>query len=169
MANDAKFRVAFRRRREGRTDYKRRLGLLKSRKPRLVVRRTLTNVRVQLIGYEPKGDRVLASADGRELAALGLQGTSGKSVPSAYLTGLLAGKRAKDAGIAEAVLDLGRNVPAKGGRIFAALQGVLDAGIEVPHDESVLPAEERVRGAHIEGFDSNQVDAVKNRILGGGQ
>lgn len=167
MARGARYRVPLRRRREGRTDYKRRLALLKSRQARIVVRRTLTNMRVQVIGYTPQGDKILASADGRELAKLGLLGTSGKSVPAAYLTGVLAGQRAKQAGITEAVLDLGRQVPARGGRLFAALKGVVDAGVEVPHDEEVLPAEERLKGGHIEGFDSNVVDTVKNRILGG--
>jgi large subunit ribosomal protein L18 len=167
MAKGARYRVPFRRRREGRTDYRRRLALLKSREPRVVVRRSLTNVRIQVIAYTPEGDKVLASADGRELAKLGLTGTSGKSVPAAYLTGVLAGKRAKDAGVTGAVLDLGRQVPSKGNRIFAALKGVVDAGVEVPHDEAILPDEERLKGEHIEGFDSAQVDTVKNRILGG--
>lgn len=167
MAHGARYRVPFRRRREGRTDYKRRQALLKSRQPRVVVRRSLTNVRVQVVAYAPEGDRVLASADGRELAALGLQGTSGKSVPAAYLTGLLAGKRAKEAGVEQAVLDLGRHGPSAGGRVFAALKGVLDAGLQVPHGDEVLPADERLRGQHIEGFDANQVATVKQRILGG--
>jgi large subunit ribosomal protein L18 len=167
MAHGARYRVPFRRRREGRTDYKRRVALLKSRQARVVVRRSLTNVRVQVVAYDATGDKVLASADGRELAALGLAGTSGKSVPAAYLTGLLAGKRAKDAGVTEAVLDLGRQVPNKGGRIFAALKGVVDAGLEVPHDEAVIPAEERLNGEHIEGFDANLVETVKSRIMGG--
>lgn len=169
MAHKANYRVAFRRRREGRTDYKRRVALLKGRQPRVVVRRSLTNVRVQLVAFTPEGDRVLASADGRELAKLGLQGTSGKSVPAAYLTGLLAGQRAKQAGVSAAVLDLGRQVPSKGGRVFAALKGVVDAGVEVPHDDDVLPDEDRLTGGHIEGFDSSQVETVKNRILGGGK
>ncbi|HEV8359782.1 MAG TPA: 50S ribosomal protein L18 [Candidatus Thermoplasmatota archaeon] len=168
MAQGARYRVKFRRRREGRTDYRRRVALLKGRQPRVVVRRSLSNVRVQVVAFDPKGDKVLASADGRELAKLGLQGTSGKSVPAAYLTGVLAGQRAKQAGIRQAVLDLGRHTPNAGGRIFAALKGVLDAGLEVPHDEGVLPADERLKGQHIEGFDSNQVETVKQRILGGG-
>jgi large subunit ribosomal protein L18 len=167
MAHGARYHTPFRRRREGRTDYKRRLALLKSRQPRVVVRRSNTNVRVQVVGYSPAGDQVLASADGRELEGLGLQGTSAKSLPAAYLTGVLAGKRAKEAGVTGAVLDLGRQVPSKGGRVFAALAGVVQAGLEVPHDEDVLPDEDRLRGEHLEGFDSNQVETVKNRILGG--
>jgi large subunit ribosomal protein L18 len=167
MASGARYRVPFRRRREGRTDYRRRLALLKSRKARVVVRRSLTNVRVQVIGYTDKGDKVVASADGRELEGMGLKGTSGKSLPAAYLTGVLAGQRAKQAGVQEAVLDLGRQVPAAGGRIFAALAGVIAAGVDVPHDAEVLPDEERLTGAHIEGFEAAQVETVKGRILGG--
>jgi large subunit ribosomal protein L18 len=167
MAHGAKYRVPFRRRREGRTDYRRRLALLKGRKPRVVVRRSLTNIRVQVVAYTEQGDRVLASADGRELAKLGLAGTSGKSTPAAYLTGLLAGQRAKAQGVTEAVLDLGRHHPAAGGRIFAALRGFTEAGVAVPHDEAALPGDERVTGAHIAGFDAAQVQSVKQKILGG--
>ncbi len=41
MAMDARHRVSFRRRREGKTDYRARLALIKSNLPRAVVRRTL--------------------------------------------------------------------------------------------------------------------------------
>jgi len=168
MADSARYRVPMRRRREGRTDYRRRLALLKSRKPRVVVRRTLTNVRVQVVEFTPAGDKVLASADGRELAKLGLQGASGKSLPAAYLAGVLAGQRAKQAGVTEAVLDLGRQQPKAGGKLFAALKGVVDAGVKVPHGKDVLPDEARLKGEHIEGLEAGKVEAVKQRILGGG-
>ncbi|MDK2384746.1 MAG: 50S ribosomal protein L18, partial [Candidatus Korarchaeota archaeon] len=38
MARSARYKVRFRRRREGKTDYKKRLALLKSGLPRMVVR-----------------------------------------------------------------------------------------------------------------------------------
>ena len=71
------------------------------------------------------------------------------SIPAAYLTGYLAGKKAKKAGVEKAVLDIGLKVPAKGAGCFAALKGMLDAGLEIPHGEGIFPSEERIKGHHI--------------------
>ena len=165
MAHGPRTRVPFRRRREGRTDYRRRLGLLRSGETRLVVRRTSANVIVQFVDWSQDGDQVKATAVAQELAKLGWEG-SAKNTPAAYLTGLLAGRRAKAAGVASAVLDIGRRVPSKGSRVFAALKGVLDAGIDVPHGgEEIYPSEERLNGAFLE-LESN-FNAVKGHIESG--
>jgi len=165
MAIGPRTRVPFRRRREGRTDYRRRLGLLKSGETRVVVRRTSANVIVQFVDWSESGDEVKATAVAQELSKLGWEG-SPKNTPAAYLTGLLAGKRAKAAGVESAVLDLGRRMPTKGSRIFAALKGVLDAGIDVPHgDDAIYPSEERLNGAFLELETS--FNAVKGNIESG--
>jgi large subunit ribosomal protein L18 len=39
--------------------------------------------------------------------------------------------------------------PVKGAKIFAVLKGAVDAGMDVPHQEGVLPSEDRTTGAHI--------------------
>ena len=64
-----------------------------------------------------------------------------ETCPRAYLTGYLAGKRAAKNGIEDAVLDIGLRGPAKGSAVFAALKGMIDAGIEIPHGEEVLPSQ----------------------------
>ena len=64
-------RVPFRRRREGRTDYRRRLNLLRSGIARAVVRKTNMSMVVQVVEYTEGGDRVVASAVGRDLKKLG--------------------------------------------------------------------------------------------------
>lgn len=161
MAAGPRTRVPMRRRREGRTDYRRRLGLLKSGESRVVVRRTNGNVIVQFVDYEAEGDLVKATAVGQELNKLGWEG-SAKNTPAAYLTGLLAGKRAMDAGIDEAVLDLGRHAPVKGSKIFAALKGVQDAGVWVPSGDDIFPEEDRLTGAFLE--QQTNFDAVKAAI-----
>lgn len=148
MAKGPRYRVPFRRRREGKTDYRRRLALLKSGKVRAVVRKTLANTIVQFVDFTPEGDRVLASAISKELERFAWKVGTG-NVPAAYLTGYLAGKRALAAGVKEAVLDIGLHPPTGGGRVFAALKGVLDAGVRIPHGEEVLPDEARIRGEHI--------------------
>src|SRR5688572_29691307 len=124
-----RYKPAFRRRRTGQTDFTKRLALLKGRTTRLVVRRSNRAVTVQFVDFDPTGDVVRATATSRDLVAHGWD-SSLASTPAAYLTGLLAGRRAKKAGVSWAVLDIGRQEPVAGGRLFAALKGVLDAGVD---------------------------------------
>ncbi len=157
------FRVAFRRRREGKTDYRRRQKLLRSPLPRAVVRKTLNQTLVQIVEADAAGDRVLASARSLDLKEHGWAAGTG-NVPAAYLTGYLAGKRAAAKGVKGAVLDIGVQEPTRGGRVFAALQGLIDAGLEVPYSKDILPAKERIRGEHIGDAVVKSFDAVKAKL-----
>lgn len=148
MAKGSRYRVPLRRRRECKTDYQARKALVVSGKPRLVARSSLKNTVVQIIIAKPKGDLVLASAHSKELVKkYGWKAATG-NVPSAYLTGLLCGLKAKANGISEAILDIGLVSPTKGSKIFATLSGVLDAGVTVPHDEAKI-VKRRCEGEHI--------------------
>ena len=71
-------------------------------------------------------------------------------MPSAYLVGLLIGKRAKTKGVERAILDIGLARP--GSRIFAAAKGALDGGLVMPIDKEALPAEGRIRGDHVASY-----------------
>jgi large subunit ribosomal protein L18 len=101
-----------------------------------------------LVEAKPDGDRVLASAHSSELKDYGWKGPCG-NLPAAYLTGLLAGHRAKTSGIAKAILDMGLHARGPGSRIFAATKGAIDAGLTIPHDDKVLPPKDRVQGTHL--------------------
>lgn len=148
MARSAHYRVQLRRRREGKTDYQARKAMVVSGRPRLVVRPSLKNVSVQIIIAKAIGDQVLASANSRELIKkYGWKAATG-NIPAAYLTGLLCGLKAKTAGINAAILDIGMVIPSKGSKVFAVLNGVLDAGVEVPHGEEKIVAD-RNKGDHI--------------------
>lgn len=154
MATGPSYRVPFRRRREGKTNYRMRRALVLSRLPRLVVRRTLKHMNIQIVKAEALGDKVIVSAHSRELVkTYGWQGNCG-NVPAAYLTGLLCGFRAVDHGIKKAVLDLGLQFPSRGARVFAALKGVLDTGVTVTHSENVLPDKNRISGKHVVDYAS---------------
>ena len=163
MRQGPHYRVPFRRRREGRTDYRARSRLLRSGKPRAVVRKTLNQTIVQFIVADAAGDRVLATAQSIELKEHGWSSGTG-NLPAAYLTGFLAGHRATAAGLKEAVLDIGAQRPSPGGRLFAALQGLLDSGVAVPHSPDVLPAKDRIRGAHIGAEVPALFDTVKSKL-----
>ena len=140
-----------RRRREARTDYHQRLRLLKSGKPRLVARPSNSQVRAQLVVTGPSGDETVASARTSDLREYGWEAPLG-NLPAAYLTGLLAGRRALEAGIEEAVLDIGLHSPTPGGRVFAVQEGAIDGGLDIPHNDSVLADWERTRGEHIAAY-----------------
>lgn len=148
MATTQRYTVRYRRKREGKTDYKKRLALLVSGKPRLVIRRSLKNIWVQVIAYDPNGDKVVASAHSRELVTLGWKAAR-SNIPAAYLTGLLLAKKAKAKNITEAVLDIGMNVSIKGGVLYAALRGCIDGGLAVPHAKEILPKDDRATGKHV--------------------
>jgi large subunit ribosomal protein L18 len=137
-----------RRRREVRTDYHQRLRLLKSGKPRLVARVSNQHARAQLVTLGPDGDETNAKAISADLAEYGWEAPTG-NLPAAYLTGLLAGTRALDAGLTEAVLDIGLNSATPGAKVFAIQEGAIDAGLAVPHNDSVFADWERTRGEHI--------------------
>ncbi|RLF29065.1 MAG: 50S ribosomal protein L18 [Thermoplasmata archaeon] len=166
MKHGPRYHVKPRRRREGKTDYRRRLRLLRSKKTRIVVRKSLRNIRVQFIEYNPDGDRVIASAISQELKKIYNWKYSVSTTPAAYLTGLLAGKRAKEQGIEEGVLDIGRQKPTKGSRLFAAMKGVIDAGIKCPHSSEIIPSEDRLLGKHLNKEITPTVNTIKNKIIG---
>ena len=154
----------FRRKREGLTNYKKRLNLLLSKKPRLVIRKSLKNITVQIMEYDPKGDSIVVGANSKELEKRFKWTINKSNIPSAYLTGYLLGKKAIKKNIKEAVLDLGLNESVKGGKLYAALKGVLDAGVEVPHSEEVLPDEKRLNGSHISENVPKLVEEIKKKI-----
>ncbi|MFH0748456.1 MAG: 50S ribosomal protein L18 [Candidatus Bathyarchaeota archaeon] len=146
-----RYHVSFRRRRLNITDYYTRRTMMRSGKIRLVVRISSEYVYAQLIEFAIKGDNVLESVCSKELKKLGWE-ASYSNTSAAYLTGLLLGKKACEKGIKDAILDIGLKRPSSGAKIFAVLKGALDAGLEVPHDEQILPTEERLRGNHIASY-----------------
>ena len=162
MATGPRYTVPMRRRREARTDYHQRLRLLKSGKPRLVARKSNKHARAQLVTTGPEGDRTVAAARSDELAEHGWEGPTG-NLPAAYLTGLLAGRRALAAGLEEAVLDIGLNSPTPGSKVFALQEGAIDAGLEIPHNDDVLADWSRTRGEHIAEY----ADQLEDGLYGG--
>ena len=151
MANGPRYTVPYRRRREGKTDYKLRRALVRSGKPRAVVRLTNKYVTVQISEATATGDLVRASATSKQLSKLGWKGGSG-NLSAAYLTGALAARRAVAKGVKEAILDMGLKGPTKGSKIFAALKGLADSGLMVPHSDDRLPKMDRINGGHVSSY-----------------
>lgn len=171
MAHGSRYKVAFRRRREGKTDYRARLKLIELDRSRLVVRITNNHIITQIITVNTDGDKTLVSAHSRELKKWGWLGNC-KNTPAAYLTGFLCGKKALKEGIDETILDIGLKSSTKGFKLFSSLKGALDAGLHIPHNDMILPSEERVRGEHIakyaESLDDEELSKRFSHYLDGG-
>ncbi|MEM0478370.1 MAG: 50S ribosomal protein L18 [Candidatus Caldarchaeum sp.] len=184
-------RVKPRRRRQGYTDYRKRLKLVKSGLHRLVIRRGTRRIVVQIVKSRAGGDETLVTVGSEVLRKYGWK-ASLKSVPAAYLTGLLAGKKALEKGVEKTIVDIGVYRSVKGSRLYAVVKGALDAGLEIPVSEEVLPSDERIHGKHISdyvamiadnpvGFQfiasdkeyllklGEEVERIKREILGGGE
>jgi len=152
MARGPRYRRQFRRRRDGKTDYHKRLKLLQSKKLRVVIRASGNHIRVQIVQSKLGGDKVLISSFSKELTSKYGWIASTGNLPASYLVGYLTGLRAQKNNIQEAIFDLGifyhRN------RVLAACKGVIDAGLQIPYREDFFPdgLEERIKGNHIETY-----------------
>ena len=167
MAKKKPITVQYRRAREQKTNYKKRLRLLLSGKARLTVRFTNTKVIAQIIEFTPKGDKVLVGMDSSALKGKGWS-ASFKNTSAAYLFGLLFGSAAVKAGVEQVILDTGRKAVLHQGKVFAFLKGVLDAGLDVPHGgEDVFPSEERIQGQYLKNNMADQFEKVKASIQNG--
>lgn len=151
MATGPRYFVAFRRRREGRTNYYARTRLVVATKPRLVVRKTNRHIICQIITAHIEGDKTHVAVNSAELRKYGYEGSL-KNTPAAYLTGMLLAVRAMKAGQDGAVLDIGLHRATRGARVFAALKGAVEAGFDIPHNEEILPDDERCKGEHIAAY-----------------
>jgi len=152
MAKGPRYRRPFRRRAEGKTNYHRRMKLLKSKKLRAVIRASNNHIIVQIIQSKIGGDKVIVSAHSKELVSkFGWNANTG-NIPAAYLTGFLAGTKAKKQNVQEAILDLGMFLHKN--RVLAAFKGMVQSGIEIPHNEDFFPdnIEEIITGSHIEQY-----------------
>jgi len=95
-----------RRLREEKTNYKKRGTLLIGKRDFITVHITNENTQVQVLKPGMTGDKVIASAHSNYLLEKGWKG-SRKSIPAAYLTGYLAGKKAIGNGAKDAILYTG--------------------------------------------------------------
>jgi len=136
----------YRRKREKKTDYRRRLKLLKSGSPRLVVRPSTHIMSVQVIAYDQNGDRTLAEASSKELSKFGWKGDE-DNVAASFLTGLLLARKVGEKGLKfeKLIPDLGMHAPHKGGKVFALLMGAAEGGLPVSMSEDVELDESALR------------------------
>lgn len=164
----SRYQVKYRRRREGKTDYRARLRLVtqdknkfNTPKYRLVVRFTSKDIVCQIVSSTLAGDVVMVSAYAHELPRYGLK-VGLTNYAAAYAVSLLVARRAlAKLGLADAyvgleeasgedytvepadgtprpfavLLDTGLKRTSTGSRVFGALKGALDGGLDIPHGD----------------------------------
>jgi large subunit ribosomal protein L18 len=167
LARGPRYRVSYRRRREAKTNYRVRRIMATSGKTRFVVRSSNKNLVIQLITSKIEGDIVHTQSNSSELDKYGWLGGK-KNTSAAYLLGLLAGRKALSLGIGEAILDLGLIRPTKGSKVFAAVKGALDAGLEVPCDSDIIPEPGRIGGRSVSEYAASFEDKSEfKRVFSG--
>ncbi len=131
-----------RRRLERKTDYKARLALLKSGKPRLVARKTNRYIIAQIVETKNAQDKIILGITSKILLEKGWPKTSQgglKNLTASYLTGFILGKMAHEKNIKSAIFDIGMHRNVHKSRFYAVLKGALDAGLKIPHNPAALP------------------------------
>merc|ERR1719247_218411 len=152
---------------------------------RLVVRITNRDIICQFVQPKIAGDHCLCAAYSHELAKYGIE-VGLTNYAACYATGLLAARRLlKKLGIDEkyegqeepdgemflvehddgprpftCVLDVGLVRTSTGARVFGALKGAVDGGLNIPHSEKRFPGYDR----EAKDYD---VDTHKKYIFGG--
>ena len=156
-----------RRRKENKTDYLKRIKLLKSESPRLVFRKTNRYIIAQYILSNESQDKIILTVTSKKLLKYGwpkeLKGSL-KSIPAAYLVGFLIGKKIVKEKIRKPIADFGMNRTNHKSKPYAFLKGVIDSGVEVKCPDETFPEEERIKGKKlIEDF-SKFFDEIKLKI-----
>jgi len=167
-----RFQVKFKRRRECKTDYYARQRLIlqdknkyKTPKYRFVVRRTHRDFICQVFSSDLTHDVCVQSAYAHELRRYGVN-IGLTNYAAAYCTGLLLARRvnekykleyegqvkvdgddykveaAGDRAPFKALLDVGLARTTTGARVFGALKGATDGGLNVPHNPKRFPGSE---------------------------
>jgi|TARA_Y100000031_G_scaffold154224_1_gene201290 large subunit ribosomal protein L18 len=155
------------RRRENKTDYLKRLKLLKGKKPRIVFRKTNKYVIAQYVTNNQTKDKVEIGLSSKHLIKYGwpkeFQGSL-KSIPASYLTGFLMGAKIIKDKKETPIIDFGMIRVLHKAKIFAFLKGLIDAGVKVENKKNVFPDEEKIMGKNLKKDFSKSFSEIKSKI-----
>jgi len=160
-------KVNKRRRREGKTDYRKRIKLLSSESPRIIFRKTNRYIISQYVTSKEAQDKVEINVNSKALIKYGWpesHNASLKSIPASYLTGMLIGKKIIKNKLKTPILDFGMHRILHKTRAFAFLKGLIDSGIEMKYKKEIFPNEERLKGKHLKKDFSEIFDKIKSKI-----
>ncbi len=157
-----------RRRKENKTDYLKRLKLLKSGKPRIVFRKTNRGIISEYVVSNEAQDKVVFGFDSKILKEYGWPKEaygSLKSISASYLTGYLTGKKILKEKMEMPILDSGMNRSIHKNKIYAFLKGLIDAGIKIECKKEFFPEEKRIKGEHLKNkINFNEIKSKIDKI-----
>lgn len=156
-----------RRRKEHKTDYLKRIKLLKSSSPRVVFKKTNKYIMAQYVKSKEAQDKIEIGVSSKILIKYGwpkeFRGSL-KSIPASYLTGLLIGKKILGKKLEKPIVDFGMIRVLHKNRTFAFLKGLKDSGIKVECEEEFFPNEDRIKGVHLKKDFSKIFEEIKSKI-----
>merc|ERR1711963_168833 len=137
-----RYQVKFRRRREGKTDYYARKRLVvqdknkyNTPKYRMIVRCSNKDITCQIAYARLEGDRIVAAAYSHELprygVKVGLTDVNGEHS--------MVEDNDEGPGAFRACLDVGLARTTTGAKVFGAMKGASDGGLDIPHSEKRFP------------------------------
>ncbi|MEK6897762.1 MAG: 50S ribosomal protein L18 [Nanoarchaeota archaeon] len=160
-------KIQKKRRLQNKTDYGRRLGLLKGNVPRVVFRKTNKYAIAQYVTSNETNDKIEFGVTSKQLLKYGWpkesQGSL-KSIPASYLTGFLMGKKIINGKKENPIADFGMIRNVHGTKIYAFLKGLADAGIKIKCDKKNFPSEDRITGKHLKKEFSKIFETIKSNI-----
>ena len=156
-----------RRRKEHKTDYLKRIKLLKSSSPRVVFKKTNKYIMAQYVKSKEAQDKVEMGISSKILIKYGwpkeFEGSL-KSIPASYLIGLLIGRKILEKKLEKPVVDFGMIRVLHKNKAFAFLKGLKDSGIEIECKEEFFPNEDRIKGKHLKKDFSKIFEEIKSKI-----
>jgi len=160
-------RILKKRRQKGKTNYKKRLALLKGKSPRIVLRKTNRYLIAQYVSSQKAQDKIEFGFNSKDLVKFGwpkeFKGSL-KSTPAAYLIGLLTGKKILKLKKNTPIVDFGMIRNLHKSKIYAFVKGLVDLGIKIKYDEKIFPEENRIKGKHLKKDFSEQFNKIKSEI-----
>ena len=152
-----------RRRKEYKTDYKKRFELLKSSLPRIIFRKTNRYLIAQYVVSKEAQDKIIFGIDSKELLKYGWsEKESIKSIPASYLTGYLFGKKILSKKLGQPIVDFGMTRVLHKTKVYAFIKGLIDSGIKIECEKENFPDESRIKGEHLKNKIS--FDEIKSKM-----
>ncbi len=156
-----------RRKLEGKTDYGKRLKLLKSNSPRLIFRKTNRYIVAEYVTSKEAQDKIEIGMTSKKLKQFGwpdeFEGSL-KSIPASYLTGFLIGKEIIKKKLKTPIVDFGMTRVLAKNKGYGFLKGVIDAGVKIKCGEEQFPEEERIQGKNMREDFSKTFEQIKSKI-----
>ena len=155
------------RRKQSKTDYGKRIKLLKSGKPRIVFRRTNNYIIAQYVTSKQAQDKTEFTVNSKNLLKFGWPEDfkrSLKSVSAVYLTGFFIGKKIIKNKLKTPIVDFGMIRTPHKTKTHGFLKGLIDAGIKLKCKQEAFPDEDTIKGKHLKKDFSKMFEKIKFKI-----